>query len=186
MTPTIYEDLHLDFRENRSLQTIKIKQFEDRYRQIRIFLCDNGQPITFSGTETATINASVNGVVTTYDAECFVEDDHIDVPLYATLTTLAGKERCEVKITNPQWCVIYTATFILDVEPSVATSESAAVLKTTELASVLADHESRIAKLEASSGGLGVAAGEVTAQILTGTATGTKAGKSEKIDEVII
>ncbi len=29
-------------------------------------------------------------------------------------------------------------------------------------------------------------AGEVTAQILTGTATGTKAGKSEKIDEVII
>lgn len=156
MSPTVYEDLHLDFKENRSLQTIKIKQFEDQYRQIRIFLCDNGLPVTFSGTETATINASVNGTVTTYDAECFVEDDHIDVPLYATLTTLAGKERCEVKITNPQWCVIYTATFILDVEPSVATSESAAVLKTTELASVLADHESRIAKLEASSGGLGV------------------------------
>lgn len=156
MSPTIYEDLHLDFKKNRSLETIKVKQFEDQYRQIRIFLCDNGQPVTFSGTETATINASVNGTVTTYDAECFVEDDHIDVPLYATLTTLAGKERCEVKITNPQWCVIYTATFILDVEPSVATSESAAVLKTTELASVLSDHESRIAKLEASSGGLGV------------------------------
>ena len=156
MRPTIYEDLHLDFKENRSLQTIRIKQFEDQYRQIRIFLCDNGLPVTFSGTETATINASVNGTVTTYDAECFVEDDHIDVPLYATLTTLAGKEHCEIKITNPQWCVIYTATFILDVEPSVATSESAAVLKTTELASVLADHESRIAKLEASSGGLGV------------------------------
>ena len=153
----IYCDLELDFSENKSLKVIKVKQFESQGKRIRLYLYNNGTEFIFSGLETAVINANVNGTVTTYEETCIVsvEDNYITIPLYSSLTTLAGNERCEVKITSYS-NIIYTATFILDVEPSVATSESAAVLKTTELASVLADHESRIAKLESSSGGLGV------------------------------
>lgn len=155
MLKPIYANLNLDFNENRSLKSIKVKQFEDRGREIRLFLSDNGQAITFSAFETATINASVNGTVTAYDKACVVNysdnnesDNYITVPLYPELTTLAGTEHCEVKLTNPQGTIIYTATFNIEVERSVATSENAEVLQTTELAKVLADHESRITNLE--------------------------------------
>ena len=146
----IYCDLELDFSENKSLKVIKVKQFENRGRDIRLFLYDNGREVIFDGAETATINASVNGVVTTYNENCIVVygKNCVDIPLYSSLTTLAGKEQCEVKIAKGSEGTIYTATFVLDVEPSVATSESAAVLKTTELAATLSGLDSRVTVLE--------------------------------------
>lgn len=145
----IYCDLELDFSENKSLEVIKVKQFENQGKYIRLYLYDNGTEFSLSGTETAVINASVDGTVTTYEESCIVtaEKNYIYIPLYSSLTTLAGNEHCEVKITSSN-NIIYTATFILDVEPSVATSESAAVLKTTELAATLSGLDSRVTVLE--------------------------------------
>lgn len=145
----IYCDLELDFSENKSLEVIKVKQFENQGKYIRLYLYDNGTEFSLSGTETAVINASVDGTVTTYEESCIVtaEKNYIDIPLYSSLTTLAGNEHCEVKITSSN-NIIYTATFILDVEPSVATSESAAVLKTTELAATLSGLDSRVTAVE--------------------------------------
>lgn len=153
----IYETLEIDLSQNRRLQTINVKQFEKEARQIDLYLFYNGQPFYLSGREQATINASVGGVVTTYDKQCYIMNSNtnkIEIPLYESLTTLPGVEHCEVKIVDSTDDVLYTATFNLNVEPSVATSESAAALQTTELASVLADHENRITALENNSGGV--------------------------------
>lgn len=145
----IYCNLELDFSENKSLKVIKVKQFESQGKRIILSLYNNGKEFIFSGLETAVINASVNGTVTAYEETCTVsaEDNYITIPLYPSLTTLAGNEHCEVKITSRN-NIIYTATFVLDVEPSVATSESAAVLKTTELAATLSGLDSRVTVLE--------------------------------------
>lgn len=150
----IIHDLELDFVENRTLQTIKIKQFENLSRRLRFNLYDNGRSVSFSGLESAAINASVNGIVTAYNESCAITagSNIIQFRLPKSFSTLAGTEHCELKISDGS-AVLYTATFNLDVEPSVATSESAAVLATTELASVLADHENRITALENNSGG---------------------------------
>ena len=147
--------LELDFAQNRTLQSINVKQFENQGRELLLYLYNNGQPVSFSNWDIATINASVDGVVTTYNENCtiYYNSNCIEVPLYESLTTLSGTEHCEVKIKNGD-NVTYTATFNLNVEPSVATSESAAALQTTELASVLADHENRITALENNSGGV--------------------------------
>lgn len=145
----IYCNLELDFSENKSLKVIKVKQFESQGKRIILSLYNNGKEFIFSGLETAVINASVNGTVTAYEETCTVsaEDNYITIPLYPSLTTLAGNEHCEVKITSYN-NIIYTATFIINVEPSVATSESAAVLKTTELAATLSGLDSRVTVLE--------------------------------------
>lgn len=145
----IYCNLELDFSENKSLKVIKVKQFESQGKRIILSLYNNGKEFIFSGLETAVINANVNGTVTAYEETCTVsaEDNYITIPLYPSLTTLAGNEHCEVKITSYN-NIIYTATFIINVEPSVATSESAAVLKTTELAATLSGLDSRVTVLE--------------------------------------
>lgn len=153
----IYNALEIDFSQERLRQTINLKQFEKGARQIDLYLFNNGQPFYLNGTrEHATINASIGGVVTTYNEQCDIPGSNtnkIEIPLYESLTTLPGVEHCEVKIVDSTDDVLYTATFDINVEPSVATSESAATLQTTELASVLADHENRITALENNSGG---------------------------------
>lgn len=175
----IYYNLHLDFMENRTLQTIKIKQFEYLSRVIRLNLYDNGQPVNFSGLEQAWLYASVSGTVTAYTERCTVNggSNIIEVKLSESLTTLSGEEHCEVKIFDGNSFILYTATFYLDVEPSVATSESPETLATTELAAVLKDHENRITKLENNSGGGRTTIG--TAYRVSGGVTTSKIGAIE-------
>lgn len=176
----IYYDLHLDFMENRTLQTIKVKQFEYLSRVIRLNLYDNGQPVNFNGWEQAWLYANINGTtVTAYAEKCTVigGSNIIEVKLSESLTTLSGEEHCEVKIFDGNSFILYTATFNLDVEPSVATSESPETLATTELAAVLKDHENRITKLENNSGGGRTTIG--TAYRVSGGVTTSKIGAIE-------
>ena len=59
---TIYQDLTLDFMDNRSLRTVKLKQNENGARKIRAALTFNGVPIMLAGSESVTYSASVDGV----------------------------------------------------------------------------------------------------------------------------
>ena len=147
--------LKLDFSQNKVLDTINVKQFEQNTRDILLYLYYNGQPITLNpSVDAATINASVNGTVTTFDEDCIVYAHYVSVPLYASLTTLPGDELCEVKIshsTNSTDYVIYTATFHINVEPSTATSLNPQVLSTTELAATITSLDNRMTALEGGS-----------------------------------
>ena len=144
--------LKLDFSQNKVLDTINVKQFEQNTRDILLYLYYNGQPITLNpSVDTATINASVNGTVTTFDENCEVYARYVSVPLYASLATLPGDELCEVKIsrsTDGTEYVIYTATFHINVEPSTATSLTPQVLSTTATITSL---DNRMAALEGGS-----------------------------------
>ena len=147
--------LKLDFSQNKVLDTINVKQFEQNTRDILLYLYYNGQPITLNpSVDTATINASVNGTVTTFDENCEVYARYVSVPLYASLATLPGDELCEVKIsrsTDGTEYVIYTATFHINVEPSTATSLTPQVLSTTELAATITSLDNRMTALEGGS-----------------------------------
>ena len=173
-------NLDIDVNQNRTLERINVKQFENGSRIIRIFLYDNGEQVelgtspinstidTDGVNHIAYLNASVDGTVTEYERQCSISNDVIEVPVNSNLTTLSGFEHCEVKILGKNSRVLYTATFYLNVEPSVATTDSAAVLKTTELASTLSSLDARvttneedIAELQSSGGGGGGSSTEV-------------------------
>lgn len=140
----LYTDLSLDFADNRTLKTIKIKQHDDHNRTIRIALFHKGQRITLdSNTDTAVINASVGGTVTAYHDDTGVGINNIsntvDVTLTDNLTTLAGTEHCEIMVSYTDFRInanriSHTATFDLLVEPSVANTDHQSILANTDLA----------------------------------------------------
>lgn len=140
----LYTDLSLDFADNRTLKTIKIKQHDDHNRTIRIALFHKGQRITLdSNTDTAVINASVGGTVTAYHDDTGVEinsiSNTVDVTLTDNLTTLAGTEHCEIMVSYTDSRInanriSHTATFDLLVEPSVANTDHQSILANTDLA----------------------------------------------------
>lgn len=137
----LYTDLSLDFADNRTLKTIKIKQHDSEGQVIRISLFYNGQRVNIdSSTDTATLNASVGGTVTAYNAECGIVNNQVRVVIDEDLTTVAGTEHCEIKVSyilgtagDPP-SVIHTATFDLLVEPSVANTDHQSILANTDLA----------------------------------------------------
>lgn len=147
----IYTDLELDFTQNRSLKSVKVKQFDNGGKAIRLYLYNNGQAVTLNATsDSVVINASVNKAVTAYDQPCSFYNvsggvaKAIEIPITENLTSLSGVEECEIKITDSTGDTAYTATFEILVEKSTATSESEFVLKTIELAKVLADLDERV------------------------------------------
>lgn len=147
--------LSLDFSKNKTIDVVNVKQFEQNTRTIRLYLNYNGQPVTLDpAVDTATINASVNGVVTTFNENCEVYAHYVDVNLLPSLTILSGDELCEVKIShssNGTDYIIYTATFHINVEPSTATSLNPQVLSTTELAATITSLDNRMTALEGGS-----------------------------------
>ena len=152
----IYSDIYIDFDRNRLLSTVNVKQFEDRGRWIRIHLLKNGEPMELLGNETLSLSASVDNIVTAFETPG--NKNKIEFPVASFLTEIAGREHCELKIVSTSGSDVktaYTATFDLLVEKSVATSESEKVLKTTDLAKVLQDHEDRITALEENGSGGG-------------------------------
>lgn len=139
----LYTDLSLDFADNRTLKTIKIKQHDDHNRIIRIAFFHKGQRITLdSNTDTAVINASVGGTVTAYHDDTGVGINNIsntvNVTLTDNLTTLAGTEHCEIMVNTDGGIdanrISHTATFDLLVEPSVANTDHQSILANTDLA----------------------------------------------------
>ena len=160
----IYIDLELDFMQNRTLKTVYAKQHDNGGRALSITLYNNGEQILLDdNSDTAWLNASVNGTVTVYERSCTISNSNaVIVPINEALTTLAGTEHCEIKIKSANGRTIYTATFDLDIEESPANTDSPATLKTTELASALSNHESRLDSLENGSGAVSDLAARIT------------------------
>lgn len=129
---TLYSDLNLDFNENRSLKIIRLKQNESGTRKIRLTLSQNGAPITLTGTETVTYSASINNIAVVANAGCSVSNNtQIIIPVTSQLTALAGGGTIDVKIAlNSD--VIYTATFRLDVEKSVVSTDTPDIVPTSD------------------------------------------------------
>lgn len=150
----IYTNLSLDFNENYTLKSVKVKQHDNGGRKLRITLFNNGTLVPLNaGTDVATMNASVDGTVTVYNMECTITSNKVVVDISRELTTLSGIERCEVKITSADHSV-HTATFNMIVEPSVTNTDSPSVLKTTELAEVLTEIETKMTELESEQGNI--------------------------------
>lgn len=128
---TIYQDLTLDFMDNRSLRTVKLKQNENGARKIRAALTFNGVPIMLAGSESVTYSASVEGVSVAAETACTISNNNIIIPVSSQLTVLSGKGYCDVKISF-NGNAIYTATFLLDIERAVVSSSTPEIVPTSD------------------------------------------------------
>lgn len=159
----ISEHLTIDLAQNKVLDRINIKQYENGSRAIYINLTYNGEEIELgtglrsddanyplSGqTHAAFVNASVNGVITAYEIPCSISDNKVVVPVNSALSMLSGPEKCEIKIlqiNNPR--VGYSATFEINVEKSVI-DLNAPEYEMTELSTMLSSLTLRMAAIEA-------------------------------------
>lgn len=134
---TIYRELRLDFAENKTLQTIKVKQHENIGRELVVSLWHNGEPIELSSGDTAKLNAGMRGAVLADGQTCIIDYDnsHVHVPIDDNITAYPGTVHCEILIGHsPSVTKIYTATFDLDVEPS--TIDSSVILDNASAASL--------------------------------------------------
>lgn len=124
--------MNLDFNENRSLKFIRLKQGENGTRKIRATLSQNGTPITLSGGETVTYSATVNDTAIVANANCTVNNNaQIIIPITSQLTTLAGHGSIDIKISLNN-DAIYTATFRLDIEKAVVSSDTPDIVPTSD------------------------------------------------------
>lgn len=171
----------VDLAKGKSLEILYVKQFEHDVKKIQVNLYYNGEEVIGLTTgNNARINASVNGTVTAYQLTARLPNDndknYIIIPLYEELTSLAGREHCEIEIYNTSTGNnIYTATFDIIVEPSAATAESPRVVSTTELASTLTSLDSRVTALEQRGAGSGIISG-ISALGTNGAVTAATAG----------
>lgn len=177
LRPTI----DIDLAKGKVLDVIYIKQFEHDIKNIQINLYYNDEEVIVPTTgNSARLNASVDGTVTAYQETAYIpnsnDENYVWFPLYEELTALAGTEHCEVEIYRTSTGDnIYTATFDIIVEPSVATSESPRVVSTTELASTLTSLDSRVTVLERRGTGSGIISG-ISALGTNGAVTAATAG----------
>lgn len=173
----------VDLAKGKSLEVLYVKQFEHDVKKIQVNLYYNGEEVIVPTTgNSARLNASVDGTVTAYQKTAYIpnsnDENYVWFPLYEELTALAGTEHCEIEIYRTSTGDnIYTATFDIIVEPSVATSESPRVVSTTELAGTLNSLDSRVTALEQREAG-GTPSAGISAAILSG-ANGTAGMVSE-------
>ena len=183
LRPTI----DIDLAKGKVLDVLYIKQFEHDIKNIQSNLYYNDEEVIVPTTgNSARLNASVDGTVTAYQKTAYIpnsnDENFVWFPLYEELTVLAGTEHCEIEIYRTSTGDnIYTATFDIIVEPSVATSESPRVVSTTELAGTLNSLDSRVTALEQRGAGGTTSAG-ISAAILAG-ANGTAGMVSEYEEE---
>ncbi len=137
----IITTLALDYIQNRSLQTVNVKQYDDQARQIKIKLYDNGKAVTVtSGVDTALLYASINNTATAVGDECTIKDNAVIVTITAAMTAVAGVSKCEVRITSSSGQVS-TATFCLSVEPSAVTSDTPKIVSSADIFNRLSDFD---------------------------------------------
>lgn len=142
----IYHDLSLDFCENRSLQEIRIKQNDKFGRRIRLHFYNNGAAVAInSETDTATCYASINGIATAVGDACNIENNAVIIDVGLPMTSIAGTERCEVRVESANGRV-HTATFNILVEPSTVTENTPKIINTADIFGQLGSWESNTAK----------------------------------------
>ncbi|MCD8308598.1 MAG: phage baseplate upper protein [Clostridia bacterium] len=141
----IYCDLSLDFSDNRTLQTVRLKQYDKYGKRIRIKLYDNGEPVAISADDTtvslyASVNKTILAAENTDDCGITETDDgygliYISVGEY--LTSIAGTVKCDVRVTSEVNGRVHTATFYLSVEPSAVTTDMSTAANTSNIFDVI-------------------------------------------------
>lgn len=130
---TIKTEISIDFNENRSLKVVRLKQNDAALRHIVVALSHNGVAVQLdSSEETAKVNVSVNGVAVVVNNNCTVYDNKVEFDVTEQMTTLAGEGICDIKIMKNSF-TIYTASFKLLIEPSAVSTDTPAILSTTDL-----------------------------------------------------
>ena len=130
---TIKTEISIDFNENRSLKVVRLKQNDTALRHIVVALSHNGVAVQLdSSEETAKVNVSVNGVAVVVNNNCTVYDNKVEFDVTEQMTTLAGEGICDIKIMKNSF-TIYTASFKLLIEPSAVSTDTPAILSTTDL-----------------------------------------------------
>lgn len=135
----IYTTLQLDFNNNKSLQTVDVAQGDDKGRVIELRLYDNGERTTLLGTDTATLDASINGVIIAEGVSCNVDAQNnvIYVIITDDITAIPGIAHCMVKIKNASNDILHTARFDLNIEPNPAEDGITGVLPASSIVSRL-------------------------------------------------
>lgn len=137
----IYHDLSLDFNETHTLKVVRIKQFDYFGRRIRLHLYNNGKAVSLnSNDDTVTLFAGINNVATAIGDSCDIENNAVIVHVGLPMTSIAGTEKCEVRVESANGRV-HTATFDVLVEPATVTQETPKIISTADIFSSLESWE---------------------------------------------
>lgn len=132
----IITTLSLDFCQNRSLQTVNLKQFDNNTRIVKINLYNNGTAVPLTTSDGATAYAEIGGIATAVDKKCTIENGAVVLVFDSAMTGVAGLGHCDVKIKNARG-QISTATFNLNVEKSVVSKNTTEIVSTADIFSRL-------------------------------------------------
>lgn len=171
----IINEITLDFTQNISLASVNIKQGDDGGRLIRVYLKNNGVsvPVSTANGDTATLYASVNGMITADGTAVIINDttNTVDILITSTLSAAAGREHCEIRITSGTG-KIHTARFTILVGAASASADMPEVIKTADIIGRVGDAESdidalddRVTALEEGGSGGGGGSGEGTEEL---------------------
>lgn len=141
----VYRELSLDFNDNDSLLMVNVQQGDDNGRVIELKLYDNGERVSVGLSDTATLNASCNGVITAFESICNIQNNKVTVLVTSALTAIVGIEHCVVRITSASGTV-HTASFALNVGADPADDRITGVLPASSIVS-------RLEAIETSLGG---------------------------------
>ncbi len=154
----IYCDLRLDLSDNRTLQTVRLKQYDDGGgKRIHITLYNNGEPVTLDDNTEVSLYASVGKTILAAGStnNCGVDTaatgydyGYIYINVTEELTSIAGTVKCDVRITTSSTEYrVHTATFYLDVEPSAVTADMTTAASTSNIFDVIeSDVEEAVAE----------------------------------------
>ncbi len=147
----ITHDITLDFTRNVSYATVNIVQGDNSGRVIRTYFKNNGVNVPISSAEgdSATLFASVNGIVTALGTRCNIDDElnAVVIPVTSSLSSIAGNEHCEVRITSSNG-IIHSAEFMINVHPLAATTDMPDVVETADIVETVESIEDTLTTLE--------------------------------------
>lgn len=132
----IITDLELDFQQNNSEKNIFIQQGDaNSGRIIYVKLYNNGIIADLSGVDnTATLYASVGGVITAEGLSLIVdhETNIVSIPITAALSSIAGVEKCVIRVSSG-FGIVHSAKFNLLVGESPVSNDMPYVVPTANL-----------------------------------------------------
>ena len=130
----IYTDLALDFQSGKSLVAAHVTQGDKSGgRVLRLALYNGGQRVTLdSESDTVTLMASVDGMITEAGQSCLIVDNTVRVDILAGLTYVSGIEHCTVRVESTNGRV-HTALFDLIVEESPVSPDMPSVVATADI-----------------------------------------------------
>lgn len=134
----VYHDIDLDFSDNDSMVSVRIKQNDDRGRVIRVKCYNNGIPYDVSAS-LPTLYASTDGVITAMDMLLSIDTQgRVIVPITAAISAIAGVGHCEIRFntnvgSSAELGIVHSARFNLLIGAASADSSMPVVVPTSNV-----------------------------------------------------